>query len=217
MAESNLTGRVGSTEVDANNAAGQVGFRHIYRLNSQSFGHVADQVAQIAATVKQGHHGFLRGLARGFVARVPDAPLGAQVFINGGEQGFEFLLGALQIGLKGGIFFAHLAGHAHFFKLHVELEDFFEQIGGNAGDICLPFAGSIGVFAGVLFAYLGAFKLEQVFGAMQRIFESAIGVIDQRRVCQAPFTFLFGGTGEAVGVQLAAEAVKLVFEGGRST
>jgi hypothetical protein len=108
-----------------------------------------------------------------------------------------------------GIFFAHLAGHAHLFQLHVQVEDFFQQIGGNARGILCDLCR-------VLFADLRAFQLEQVFGAAQGIFQRAIGVVEQRRVGQAPLPLVLAGAGKAVGMQLAAEAVKLVLQRGRS-
>ena len=75
--------------------------------------------------------------------------------------------------------------------------------------------GSSAVFAAVLFANLRAFQLEQVFGAVQRIFQGAIGVVEQRRVGQAPLPLVLAGAGKAVGMQLAAEAMKLVLQRGQ--
>ena len=70
-------------------------------------------------------------------------------------------------------------------------------------------------FAFVLGADLRALQLEQVFGAAQRIFQRAIGVVEQRRVGQAPLLFVLHGAGKAVGMQLAAEAMKLVLQRGQ--
>jgi hypothetical protein len=58
-------------------------------------------------------------------------------------------------------------------------------------------------------------QLEQVFGAVQRIFQGAIGVVEQRRIGQAPLPFVLAGAGKAVGMQLAAQAVKLVLQRGQ--
>ena len=64
----------------------------------------------------------------------------------------------------------------------------------------------------MLFADLRAVQLEQVLGAVQGIFQRAIGVVEQRRVGQAPLLLVLAGAGKAVGMQLAAEAMKLVLQ-----
>ncbi len=66
----------------------------------------------------------------------------------------------------------------------------------------------------VLFANLRALQLEQVFGAAEGVFQGAIGVVEQRCVGQAPLLLVLIGAGKAVGMQLAAEAVKLVLQRG---
>ena len=73
----------------------------------------------------------------------------------------------------------------------------------------------LAVLAGVLFADLRTLKLEQVFGAAQRIFQGAIGVVEQRGVGQAPLLFVVAGAGKAIGMQLAAEAMELVLQRGQ--
>ena len=129
----------------------------------------------------------------------------AQVLIHFILQGVEFPLCLLQACLQLRIGLAHLAGHAHLFKLHVQFEDFFKQIGGDARWI-------FAVFAAVLFADLRALQLQQVLGAVQRILQRAIGIVQQRRVRQAPLPLIVSGAGKAVRMDLAAQAVKLVLQ-----
>ena len=142
------------------------------------------------------------------VALVPGLPLRAQIAIDVIEQAVELLLCCSRLGLQFRIFFAHLAGHAHLFELHVQIEDLFEQIGRNARWIFAVFA----ILAGVLFADLRAVQLEQILGAADRIFQRAIGVVEQRGVGQAPLLFVLLCAGKAIGMQLAAEVVELVLE-----
>ncbi len=67
----------------------------------------------------------------------------------------------------------------------------------------------------MLFANLRALQFEQVFGAAERIFQRAIGVVEQRRIGQAPLFFVLLRAGKAVGMQLAAEAMKLMLQRGQ--
>ena len=67
----------------------------------------------------------------------------------------------------------------------------------------------------MLLANLRAFKLEQIFGAAEGIFERAIGVVEQRGIGQAPLPLVLAGAGKAVGMHLAAEAMKLVLQRGQ--
>ena len=106
---------------------------------------------------------------------------------------------------------ARLAGHAHLFQLHIQVEDLFQQIGGNPRRILSVFS----ILARVLLANLRAFQLQQVFGAVKGIFQGAIGVVEQRGVGQAPLPFVLPGAGKAVGVHFAAQAVKLVLQRGQ--
>jgi hypothetical protein len=68
----------------------------------------------------------------------------------------------------------------------------------------------------MLFADLRAFELEQVFGAAERIFEGAIGVVEQRVSARLHWRSFLAGAGKAVGMHLAAEAMELMLQGGRS-
>src|ERR1700691_4501360 len=67
----------------------------------------------------------------------------------------------------------------------------------------------------MLFANLRAFQLEQVFGAVQRDFESTVCVVQQGRVSQAPLALVLAGAGKAVRMHLAAETVELLLQGGK--
>ena len=69
----------------------------------------------------------------------------------------------------------------------------------------MPFA----TFSAALFANFGAMQLEQILGAVDRILERAIGIVEQRRVGQAPLFLVLLCAGKTVGMQLAAEAVEL--------
>jgi hypothetical protein len=42
----------------------------------------------------------------------------------------------------------------------------------------------------MLFANLGAFKLQQVLGAVQGFFQGAVGIVQKRRIGQAPLLLL---------------------------
>src|SRR5208337_4057513 len=66
-----------------------------------------------------------------------------------------------------------------------------------------------------VWANLRAFQLEQVFGAVEGVFQSPIGIVEQRGVCQTPLPFVLPGAGKAVGVHFAAQAVKFVLQRGQ--
>src|SRR5580658_631328 len=72
--------------------------------------------------------------------------------------------------------FAHLAGHAHLFQLHFQLEDLFEKIGRDARWILLSLPGLAWFLACMLLANLRAFELEQILGAMKRRFQRPIRI-----------------------------------------
>ncbi len=151
---------------------------------------------------------FSAALRVGWIARVPCLPLRAQIHIDCGKQAFKLLMREAQIVFERGVGFAGGARHAHLFQLHIQFEDFFEQVGRNAGRVCLPFA----IFAGVFFANLRAFELEQVFGAEDGIFQGAVGVVEQRCVGKAPLALILARAREAIGMHFAAEAMELALE-----
>ncbi len=92
--------------------------------------------------------------------------------------------------LEVAIVLAHLLVHAHLFQLHVQLEDLFQQIGRN--HLLLRFAGAPRLFGGRLrlLFQLHALQAQQVFGARDRIFQRAIGVVELRTLFQAPCLFV---------------------------
>ena len=79
----------------------------------------------------------------------------------------------------------------------------------------MPFTGLAWFPACMLFTDLRTFKFEQVFSAMQRVFEGAIGIVEEGGVGQAPLALVLAGAGKAVWMHLAAEAMKFDFEGGQ--
>ncbi len=60
-----------------------------------------------------------------------------------------------------------------------------------------------------------AFQLQQILSAPDGVFQRAMRVIEHRALLQTPFLFLTSGTGIDVGVQLAAQVVKIPIQGGR--
>ena len=69
----------------------------------------------------------------GVIAVVPGGPLRAQVAVNVVDEAIEFAFRGDEVRFQFRIFvFADLVGDAHLFKLHVQVEDFFEQVGRNA-------------------------------------------------------------------------------------
>ena len=148
----------------------------------ESFVYVADEVADVAATVEEGDHRLLGGVFGGGVVGgyggVPFGPEGFQLLLRFGEHGGEVLLGLFEIlaGLR--VVFAHFFGHAHLLESHVEFEGFFEEVGW--GDLFLLGAGGfggVGGGAGLLFE-LDAFEGEEVFGAGDGCAEGAVGVVE---------------------------------------
>src|SRR6185437_15073701 len=59
---------------------------------------------------------------------------------------------------------------------------------------------------------LHTFKFEQIFGARNWIAQRAISVVQQRTLIGAPALFFGTGAGVQVGMQLAAERIKLFFQ-----
>jgi hypothetical protein len=49
---------------------------------------------------------------------------------------------------------------------------------------------------------------------VEGVSQSSIGIVEQRGIRKAPLPLVFVGAGKAVGVDLAAEAVKLVLQRG---
>ena len=79
-----------------------------------------------------------------------------------------------------------------FFELHIQLEDFFQQIRRN--NLLLHFARCarlLGRVLRLLFQF-HAFQAQQVLGPLDRVFQRAIRVIQLRTLFQAPFLLLLG-------------------------
>ena len=76
---------------------------------------------------------FSAAVAGGFIAVVPGLPLRAQVAVNFVEQAIEFRLRRGEVWLSAqDLRLRPSLGVAHLFKLHVQVEDFFEQVGRRA-------------------------------------------------------------------------------------
>jgi uncharacterized damage-inducible protein DinB len=176
------------------------------QLRCENFVHIPDEVAQVAAAVKKSEHSLCRSFAGSCITCIPYSALTRQVGIDFSEESLETCAGGSQVALQAGVVFAHLAGHAHLFQLHVELENLFEQIRGRLA------IGSL-AFAGVLFADLVALNLEQVFRALDRVAEGAVGVVEERCSGKAPLLLVRRGASEAVWMQAAAEAVEFTLQG----
>ena len=74
--------------------------------------------------------------------------------------------------------------------MHVELEDFLQKIGRH--DLLLQFAGGASLLRGLLrlLFQFDAFEAQQVFGALDRIFQGAVRVVEHGTLFQAPGAFL---------------------------
>ena len=158
---------------------------------SQNFGYVADQIAEVAPPVEQGHHLFLRGLARcAYVALIPCAatrradrrpPLPAV------PSNFLFACSsALQARRP------RRPTRAPRASLRAACST-RRPLRADRRATRRIFS----VFAAVLFANLRALELEQIFGAAERILEGAIGVVEQRRIGQAPLLLVLQRRGQS--------------------
>ena len=67
----------------------------------------------------------------------------------------------------------------------------------------------------MLLADFEAFELEQIFSALNRVAEGAVGVVEQGGVGQTHLLLFGGCAGEAVRVQATAQAVKFTLQRGR--
>ena len=127
--------------------------------------------------------------------------------------GFERLFLLSDFCQQGRIVLARLFIHAQFFELHVQFENFFEQIRGN--DLFLDLSGGASLLGGAfgLLFEVHAFQMQQVFGALDRVSEGAVSVVEQGTLFQAPFLFLGAGARVQVGMKLAAQFVESFFQG----
>jgi hypothetical protein len=66
----------------------------------------------------------------------------------------------------------------------------------------------------VFFADLEAFEAQQVFGALNGVAKSAVRVVEQGCIGQAGLLLVLRRSGEAVGVEFAAESVKFLLKQG---
>ena len=112
------------------------------------------------------------------------------------------------------IILAHLLVHAQFFELHVQLEDFFQQI--RRHDLLLDLSGGARLLGGAfgLLLQRHAFEMQQVFGALDRILQRAVGVVEQGALFQAPFLLLAAGAGIQIRMKLAAQFVEIFLQSG---
>jgi len=111
--------------------------------------------------------------ARGGNRRIPRLPFRAQVQIDGRKQAFKFLLGKNGDRFRGPSLFRPLTEPCAFLPTACSTRRLLQADRPDARWIALALA----IFAGVFLAYLTAFKLEQVFGAKERIFSGC----DRRR------------------------------------
>src|SRR5208283_1546924 len=104
----------------------------------------------------------------------------------------------------GGIVFAQFLLVPQFFEMHVELENFFQKIGRD--DLLLKFAGLASLFRGLLglLFQFDAFEAQQILGALDGIFQGAIGVIEHGALLEAKGAFFGIRLREEVGMKAAA-------------
>ena len=201
---------VGCSQIDSDYAS----FRHAILSVSTPDSQVSrftsrTRLLKVAPPIEQGHHRLLCDcLARtGVVAVVPHLPLRAQVAIDVIQQPSNFSLPAQQLllataGSSSPILRAMRISSSCMFRSKTSSS---RSAGTRDGSFC-------DLLAAVLFANLRAVQLEQILGAVHRILQRAIGVVEQRRVGQAPLLLVFAGAGKAIGMQLAAEAMELVLQ-----
>ena len=89
-------------------------------------------------------------------------------------------------------------GRTQFFQVFVQLEDFFQQIGGRL------------LFDFAFLAHL--FQSQQVLGAGHGIVQGSVGVVQSRGALQAQVPLVDAGVVELVGVQLPAQLMELFLE-----
>src|ERR1017187_9087359 len=79
--------------------------------SSQGLGNVANQIAEVAPPIQQGHHSLLRGLPDGHISAVPCLPFDAQVLIHSLQKACEFPLRLRQTRFEHSVLVANLARH----------------------------------------------------------------------------------------------------------
>ena len=89
-------------------------------------------------------------------------------------------------------------GRAQFFQMLVQLEDFFQQIGGRL------------LFDLAFLAHL--FQSQQVLGAGGGIAQGSVGVVQSRGALQAQVALVGADVVELVGVQLPTQLMELFLE-----
>ena len=99
--------------------------------------------------------------------------------------------------------------------MHVEFENFFQKIGRH--DLLFQFAGGASLFRRLfrLLFQFDAFEAQQILGALDGIFQRAVGVVEHGTLFQAPGAFLGVRLREHVRMKAAAQRVEFFFECGR--
>ena len=99
--------------------------------------------------------------------------------------------------------------------MQVEFEDFLQEIGRD--DLFFQFSRGARFFRGLfrLLFQFDALQSQQVFGALDWIFQGAVGVVEHGALLQAPGTFLIFSLSENVWMETAAQGVELFFKRGR--
>jgi hypothetical protein len=98
--------------------------------------------------------------------------------------------------------------------MHIEFEDFFQKIGRH--DLLFQFAGGARLFRRLfrLLFQFDAFEAQQILGALDRIFQRAVGVVEHGTLFQAKGAFLGVRLRKQVGMEAAAQRVELFFQCG---
>src|SRR5206468_5684617 len=99
-----------------------------------------------------------------------------------------------------------------FFELHVQLENFLEQVGWHY--LFFQVAGSTRLFSsslGLLFQF-NAFDTEEVLRTLDGIFQGPVRIVEPRTLFQAPLLFLMMRASVEIRVKLSAENVKLALQ-----
>src|ERR1700677_2233951 len=98
--------------------------------------------------------------------------------------------------------------------MHVEFETFFEKVGRH--DLFFQFSGSARLFGCLLrlLFQFDAFEPQQIFGALDGIFQGAIRVVEHRTLLETPSALLIIGLSEDIGMKAAAQRIEFFFERG---
>src|SRR5271157_494429 len=194
----------------------------LYHSTFQYLINVAQQIAQVIPAIQHIQHLVAHGqtilVQNGFALlsavhqHVPLVPCGVQFLHHAVMLGLQLLFRIFQFALESTVALAHLLVHPHLFELHVQLKDFFQQIGRD--DLLLQLSGASRLFGCRLglFFQLHALQPEQVFSPRNRVLQRAVRVVQVRTLFQGPLLFAIALDGVDVGMQVTAQIVELALQ-----